>query len=418
VGSVDTQLDFLLQELGTTERKAGDALRGTTTAEDAARVFSQQFLRPGIPHLDRRIASATRQRAAKTNGGPPVGLLGDNKQGGIGGFLGDPDKRARLAIGLEGLTLNPNKGNIAGLQAGIKGRATDARANKTAEWLRKQGRNDLADAVAGGFADPGAAVQMALQPAAARKTTTINGQLVDAVTGEVIADLRPQGGDVPAAIQALRLRAEAGGLVPGSDEYKKFMIAGGASGGMSLTVAADGTVSLATGAAAKGPKSLTETESKSAIFATRAEGALGILDKNDAVLTDRWARLAELDPTGFARTLQSDEFQSATQAADEFLQAILRKDSGAAITEEEQDSYGRTYIPQVGDGAALIAQKKQARARALAALEAGMPAAAILAKEAALASVPEIPPGTGGITTTVIQPQITNDELFKLYSGG
>jgi hypothetical protein len=57
---IDLQLDFTMQELQTTERGAFDRLMQTGTAADAARVYSDKFLRPGIPHLDRRIAEANR----------------------------------------------------------------------------------------------------------------------------------------------------------------------------------------------------------------------------------------------------------------------------------------------------------------------------------------------------------------------
>lgn len=55
-----TQLDFTLWELGNTERGAGEALRGARDAEEAARIYSERFLRPGIPNLDRRLAEARR----------------------------------------------------------------------------------------------------------------------------------------------------------------------------------------------------------------------------------------------------------------------------------------------------------------------------------------------------------------------
>ncbi len=57
---LDTQLDFTLWELQNTERRAGDALAGTESATDAARVYSNQFLRPGIPHMDTRLGNAAR----------------------------------------------------------------------------------------------------------------------------------------------------------------------------------------------------------------------------------------------------------------------------------------------------------------------------------------------------------------------
>ena len=201
VGSVDTQLDFLLQELGTTERRAGEALRGTKTAEEAARVFSEQFLRPGTPNIDRRIAASIGEdtmralgRSPQQNGGPPVanGLLGQQQQPQqpqtlgqrIGGFFGDPDKRAQLAIGLQGLTLNPNQAFIQSLQGGIDQRAgeaqvareqqdTEERANRTAEWLKGQGFEKLGDAVGGGFLDAGAAVSTALSTPKDQRTSLI-----------------------------------------------------------------------------------------------------------------------------------------------------------------------------------------------------------------------------------------------------
>lgn len=57
---IDTQLDFTLWELKNTERPAFNALQGAQSAEEAARLYSERFLRPGIPHLDRRIAEARR----------------------------------------------------------------------------------------------------------------------------------------------------------------------------------------------------------------------------------------------------------------------------------------------------------------------------------------------------------------------
>lgn len=89
-------------------------------------------------------------------------------------------------------------------------------------------------------------------------------------------------------------------------------------------------------------------------------------------------------PLGLGRGSQSDDYQVAKNAGDEFLQAILRKDTGAAITSDEQALYGATYLPQPGDSEAALAQKSEARARALEALKAGMPPSAIVAQERAL----------------------------------
>jgi hypothetical protein len=67
----------------------------------------------------------------------------------LGGLFSDPDKRARLAMALEGMTLNPNQGMMASLQGGIDQRGEDrkeaaaeakklAQTNKSLEFLASQ----------------------------------------------------------------------------------------------------------------------------------------------------------------------------------------------------------------------------------------------------------------------------------------
>ena len=65
---VNVQLDFLDWELKNTERGAWDKLQGAADPIEAARVFSESFLRPGIPHMDRRLSEAA--RIAGMNYGP------------------------------------------------------------------------------------------------------------------------------------------------------------------------------------------------------------------------------------------------------------------------------------------------------------------------------------------------------------
>lgn len=390
VNDIDLQLDFAAQELMTTERKAGEALRGAKTAEDAARIFSEKFLRPGVPHLDRRIAAATGGQVSRAaspqqqlNGGT-MGREPTQRQGLLGGLLSE-DKRDRLIAGLEGLTLNPNvalqQSALQGIERRADDRQTSQQANRTSEFLRQRGRDDLADAVLSGGIDPKSAVSAALSPEQA-DNVVVNNRLVNRNTGDIVADFSSSEDGVPAAVKALQIRADAGGLKPGTPEYGEFMLRGGAEKGFSLQVGSDGQISMAQGGATLKP--LTESESKSTTFAVRAQGALPILDANDSELVSRANRVAELDPTGLARELQSPEFQLAKQAGDEFLQAILRKDTGAAITEQEQALYGKTYLPQPGDDERVILQKRQSRKRALEALKAGMSPTAIIAQERGL----------------------------------
>ncbi len=62
------------------------------------------------------------------------------------------------------------------------------------------------------------------------------------------------------------------------------------------------------------------------------------------------------------RGVQSPVQQQYQQAAQDWIRAKLRKESGAAIGAEEMEQEYRTYFPQVGDTAEVLAQKEQARA--------------------------------------------------------
>jgi hypothetical protein len=55
---LNAQLDFTMWELQNTERNAWNALQGARDPREAARIYSDKFLRPGIPHMDRRLAYA------------------------------------------------------------------------------------------------------------------------------------------------------------------------------------------------------------------------------------------------------------------------------------------------------------------------------------------------------------------------
>lgn len=152
-------------------------------------------------------------------------------------------------------------------------------------------------------------------------------------------------------------------------------------GGMSLQVDPEtGAVTFQQGG---NIKPMTEGQSKDAVYSTRAEGALPIIDSmGDALTSLPEATGGKLPVVG--NYIKSKEYQQAEQAGNEFLQAILRKDTGAAITSQEMAEYGTTYLPRPGDGPEVLAQKQQSRRRALAAIKAGMPPQAILAQEKAL----------------------------------
>jgi len=65
----------------------------------------------------------------------------------------------------------------------------------------------------------------------------------------------------------------------------------------------------------------------------------------------------------------SPEQQQNSQARRNFISAVLRKESGAAISPQEYTSEEKKYFPQLGDSDAVIKQKQNARNSAIQALE-------------------------------------------------
>jgi hypothetical protein len=59
--------------------------------------------------------------------------------------------------------------------------------------------------------------------------------------------------------------------------------------------------------------------------------------------------------------LSSPKYQEYNQAKLDFITAVLRKESGAAIGKDEFEKEDRKYFPQPGDNAGVIEQKKKAR---------------------------------------------------------
>jgi len=114
-----------------------------------------------------------------------------------GGFL-TPDRRDRLAIGLQGMTMNPNEALMRNAQANISGRAdqrkTQEQTNKTVALLERMGADPkLIEAARNGYAKE--AVAMAFAQPEAQKGIAVGDRIVNPVTGEVIYDGAGSGGD-------------------------------------------------------------------------------------------------------------------------------------------------------------------------------------------------------------------------------
>ena len=130
---------------------------------------------------------------------------------------------------------------------------------------------------------------------------------------------------------------------------------------------------------------LTEGQSKDIAFLNRASAANAKLD------ADRTAALVSSKNLGrnvpfVGNALQSSSSRQGGQIGKDFIAAVLRKDTGAAVTEQEFDFYSDIFLPQWGDDAASLALKEESRKSFLDGMRSG------LSNGAALARMGVVPP--------------------------
>lgn len=136
---------------------------------------------------------------------------------------------------------------------------------------------------------------------------------------------------------------------------------------------------------ANSARPLTEGQSKDNLYLTMATGALPDLERYEgAIVGASGAANQVVGHLPGGRFMQGEEYQVGRAAAEEFAAAILRKESGAALTESDREWTDARYIPMPGDKPETLKRKKEARLRAVAGLKSGMSASQIRAVEAAL----------------------------------
>ena len=110
------------------------------------------------------------------------------------------------------------------------------------------------------------------------------------------------------------------------------------------------------GAAGGGGKPMTEGQAKANIYGGRMLESDKILSEMD-IANDR------LPQGGRAATnwTQSPHQQQVDQARRDFINAVLRRESGAAISPSEFANADKQYFPQLGDSKEVLAQKRRNR---------------------------------------------------------
>jgi hypothetical protein len=122
---------------------------------------------------------------------------------------------------------------------------------------------------------------------------------------------------------------------------------------------------------------LTETQSNATAYGMRMKEANAILDdlSKKGVLKGAVIEATPLIGGALGQALPSvlggtsAAQQQVNQAKSNFITAVLRKESGAVISDSEFDREDKKYFPQINDNASVIKQKENARKLAIKAIE-------------------------------------------------
>jgi hypothetical protein len=114
-------------------------------------------------------------------------------------------------------------------------------------------------------------------------------------------------------------------------------------------------------------KPLTEGQSKSALFGSRMQMANTIFDtlEKAGTTTSTPGMNSGYGVGNVISALSSADQQQLMQAKRDFLNAVLRRESGAVINESEFVNGEKQYFPQIGDTKQVITQKRANREAAM-----------------------------------------------------
>lgn len=114
---------------------------------------------------------------------------------------------------------------------------------------------------------------------------------------------------------------------------------------------------------------LTEVQSNALSFGQRMEHATQTLNKTENAGTGFIDKATGAVPFNLGNYVRTPEYQQYSQAKSQFITALLRKESGAAINSAEYERYDREFFPQPGDPANVVKQKRDARTVAIDAMK-------------------------------------------------
>lgn len=136
-----------------------------------------------------------------------------------------------------------------------------------------------------------------------------------------------------------------------------------AAGVQKMVVGPDGqpyVVNVATGqvmSGSVGNKPMTDTQATSALYADRMRNSEPIILQNSVAGQDFGNKTLATVPL-LGNHLVTKEFQQYDQARRDFINATLRRESGAVISNDEFDNANKQYFPQSGDAPEVLKQKE------------------------------------------------------------
>ena len=300
------------------------------------------------------------------------------KRTGLGGLLGlmgqgDEDTGLtpfqRFAAALDPLIMPEMRGGAAIREMG-KARAAKAQQNKTIDFLKSSGRQDLADLVANRVISIKDAAGLVV---ADRETMIKSGKLT--ATAEFIAQQYEKAGNQKAA-DFIRANPTASVIQNAQQNLLSGMIGGGEFRAATPEEAAkygaeagqfDKSGRFYPTQKVEKTQSLTEGQGKATGFYVRANDAQKILNRVEQEGAKMRSYIAGSLP--FGNFLRTTDGQLYHQAKTQFITAVLRQDSGAVIGETEFANTEREFFPVPGDGPEIIEQKRKARESAILGLQ-------------------------------------------------
>lgn len=315
---------------------------------------------PAPPAIDPQTVAAVQGPATPPVAGPQVAQAAPAKET----FFND-DRKAFLNDLFTGWAAGstPGESLAYGAKLTAANRKDRQGRNDTIEWLKSKGVNE-ADAR-----------QLASSPPALNEylkkiyqgqqdnLIEINGQLIDKNTRQVVGDYRTNGDDLkPTELQRDLLAA---GLKPGTPEWNEAILSKLKPKGMVVESDGQGGFRLAQGVDVAGGANLNVSQGQNSGFLLRAQDADKVITGLNDEGTSVWNKVANKVPMGLGNYVVSDEAQKLDQAKRDFINAVLRQESGAVISAEEFANADKQYFPQPGDSEAVIQQKANNRQNAI-----------------------------------------------------